>query len=295
MKKTRMIIASLLILGVFGCKRSRTTRIVTTKKTRTTRSNQSTTKDKTVTVTPVENKIIYVSVDGTTTNSGTLEEPTTFLHALDLMNSGDTIYINEGTYVFSDTISITKSGSEVKRNSIIGNNAIFDFSDTKDDDSPDNGGISLSGSYWEINNITVINSGYYGFKVVGANNSVNKENIINGCNANYNDYGGFYVKTSYSLFSNCMSLGNSLPGYFAYGYYIDGNGEKNTFDSCIAKENSDTGFMVRSTKKTVFEKCLSIGNGHDDEIGSSQRGGFIFNNMIMNIMIMNIQKDYYFK
>lgn len=278
MKKKLIVLASIaLILSTLGCTRKKTT----TKHRYTTRGNQSTTKTvrtttktKTNTYEPVENKTIYVSNAGDKNKSGTSQlAPTTLDNALNTMDSGDTIYLIEGTYEFEESVIISNSGSEVKRNTIIAEDGvILDFSKTKEDSTLNNGGLVINGSYWQIENITVINSDYYGFRITGRGNRVIS------CNANSNDYGGFYIKTSLSTFTNCMALKNSMLGYVAYGFYIDGTGENNTFDSCIANDNLDSGFMIVASKTTEFNKCLAFNNGLEGDSGSAQRSGFVFNN-----------------
>lgn len=274
MKKYGIILTLSLVIVLLGCTR----RPRTTEKKPTT-ERTVTTKDKVTsgnisTHEQIEYKTFYVSPTGEKDNDGlSVTTPTTLEHALELMGSGDTINMLEGLYEYSDKITISNSGSEIKRNVInCENGVVIDFSTTKTDDKTNNGGINISGSYWEVNNMNVINSDYYGFIVSG------RGNRINNCKTSENNFGGFNINSSLSTYTNCLSEKNSLVGYFAYGFYIYGSGDNNTFDSCVSTDNQDSGFYITCSKKVTFKKCLAINNGLTGDAASSQRSGFVFNN-----------------
>lgn len=277
MKKSILLMIPLALIA-FGCGRRNNSKDptppVTTKPTST--KEQPTTKEDPI---PIANKNIYVSYNGKASSDGSEESnPTTLEHVLDstnkLLNSGDTIYLAKGTYTFNDTLVIDKSGSEVKRTKLIApEGAIFDFDSTKGDAYANNGGITINGSYWELENITVKNSDYYGFYTIGKGNK-----FIN-CTADKNSNGGFGLKNaSVATLNNCVSTNNKLLAYSTRGFYILGNSESITFDSCVAQNNYDSGFCIDSSnaKKISFNKCLASDNGI--EYSTSDRSGFAFKN-----------------
>lgn len=278
MKKSILLVIPFALLA-FGCGRRNNTKdpskTVTTKATST--KEQPTTKED---PTPITNKNIYVSYNGKATSDGSDESnPTTLEHVLDpsakLLNSGDTIYLAKGKYIYNDTLQINLSGNESKRNKLIAlEGATFDFDSTKGDSKSNNGGLSITGSYWQIENITVINSDNFGFDITG------KENKLINCTADKNSNGGFGIKnTSVISLNNCVSTNNELEGYSARGFYIKGSGESIFFDSCVATNNQDSGFYVESSlaKKLYFNKCLSSDNGLKYST-SIDRSGFSFKN-----------------
>ena len=268
LKKSGILLAATLVVILAGCTKNN----ATTSKRRTTRRIISTTGRKTTehdkTDPIIENKTIYVATNGLPSNIGTETSPTTIDHALTIMNTGDTIHLATGTYKRVASLSITNSGSEVKRNTIeCENGVILDFSS-----ATDNGGFNLTGSYWQINNLNIANSNSYGFTIKG------KGNKLNNCSSCDNSYGGYSIDSSVTTLTNCISENNSLDGYDAYGFYITGSGENNKFDSCVSTKNQDSGFVILSNKAVTFDKCLAIDNGLTGDYASSQRSGFVFNN-----------------
>ena len=268
MKKAGILL-SLLFVGILGgCK----TKNVTTSKQPTTKrritTNVKTTTQHDTTEPTIDNKTIFVSKNGTTQNDGLTEDkPTTLDNALATMNTGDTIVLLSGTYKMNKSVEITNSGSELKRNKLeCRSDVIFDFNNSSSFN------FNLTGSYWEINNLNIINSNNYGFTIKG------KGNKFFNCTSSDNSFGGFNIDSSVSTFTNCVSENNALTGYDAYGFYISGTGEKNVFDSCVSTRNLDSGFVIFSTKAVTFNKCLATENGLDGDPSSNQRSGFIFNN-----------------
>ena len=276
MKKIGLSFMALICaLTIFtGCEKKNrtTTKNNKTDNTRVTKSSQTNTPKTTEDIIPVENKILYVASNGKITNDGlTIEKPTTLLNAIEIMNSGDTIRMLKGTYEFNDQVVISKSGSEIKRNSLIADDGVLiDFSNIKT--SSKNSGIVFNASYWQIENLEVINSNYYGITING------KGMKVLSCTTYNNNYGGFYIKSSNSSYTNCLSRDNFLQDYSSYGYNIDGTGENNLFDSCVATDNLDSGFLIKSSKAVKFEKCLSFDNGLNGDSGLVFRSGFVFYN-----------------
>lgn len=276
MKKKFLVIVPLCLI-LLGCtNRRRSTTKKPTQTNRSTTRDTKTTKGHTNTSEAITNKIIYVTVDGVIDNDGSsLTSSTTFLHALELMNSGDTISISEGVYEFNDTINLTSSGSEIKRNIITTTGSVtFDFTSAKDADN--DGGITINASYWQIENITVFNANDYGFTISGRGIKMNNCTVSN-CSSDYVESGGFNINTSLSTFTNCISINNGVDGINSYGFRIYGNGERNVFDSCIAEENKDSGYYITSTKAVEFNNCLALSNGINSDT-LLKRSGFIFSN-----------------
>ena len=275
MRKKGILLSLPLVICLVGCnnKKIKTTSTKSTTKQKITTGKRRTT-GQTRTEPVIESKNIYVANVGLNSNSGLKKiAPTTLEHALETMSTGDTIYLLSGIYSFNDTLTISKSGSELKRNYLYcENGVIFDFSGTKDDDTVDNGGFILTGSYWEIDNLQVRNSDSYGIRIKA--NAV----YLNNCIATDNSYGGFNIDSSESSFTKCVSKNNMLPGFSAYGFYITGSGGNNTYEDCAALDNQDSGFVVFATKAITFTNCLAISNGIEGDSASNQKSGFIFNN-----------------
>ena len=209
----KLILLIPIVLLTFGCDRTKkTTKKTSTQDRRTTATKRSTTK-KNVSTHDYEVKTLYVSVDGIDSNDGLdIEKPTTLLKALDAMNTGDTIKLLAGTYTLNNILNITRSGSEVQRNILsCENGVIIDFSSTKDDDTANNGGLFISGSYWEIDNLNIINSDNYGFNVTGRGVK------LNDCTSKENNSGGFYFNSSLTTVTNCLAENNYLAGYLNLG------------------------------------------------------------------------------
>ena len=274
MKKSILLMVPIALIAFAGCGRRNNSKEPTppiTTKTPSTKE-QTTTKENPI---PIANKEIYVAHNGKSSSDGSEESnPTTLDNALKLVNSGDTIYLASGTYTYDNTLLIEKSGSEVKRTKLIAKEgAVFDFDSTKGDAYANNGGITINGSYWELENITVKNSDYYGFYTIGKGNK-----FIN-CTADKNSNGGFGLKNaSVTTLNNCVSTNNKLLAFSTRGFYILGNSENITFDSCVAQNNYDSGFCIDSSsaKKITFNKCLASDNGI--EYSTSDRSGFVFKN-----------------
>lgn len=270
MKKVCAFLIVPLVFSLCGCSFRRNTKPSDTKPTTPIDTNTSKTEDDPI---PIKNVTIYVSSEGDASKDGkTISDATTINHAIDIMNGGDTIIVLSGTYTLNSELTLEKSGNEKKNCELIGDGeVIFNFIDSKEDEIQTNGGINVLGSYWNIININVTNSDYFGFTVRGSGCS------INNCKSYDNCSGGYYIKNaSKTTLTNCISSNNTYTGYSASGFYIDGAGTDNIFDSCVSENNQDSGFVAISSKGITFNKCLAIGNGLVDL--SSQRSGFVFNN-----------------
>ena len=268
MKKTcAFLVLALSFFALAGCERNKT-QATTPKKTTKTPSRSTTKITTTEDPIPVENVTLYVKNTGLDSNDGlTREKATSLKSAIE-----NKIILLSGTYTLDKMVTIKKSGSEIKRNELIGEGeVVFDFINTKDDDINRNGGISIEGSYWKVDNIKVYNSDNYGFEIKGSGCK------INNCISSENCDGGFFIdNASLTTITNCISSDNTYPGNSASGFYISGNGSNNVIDSCVSNNNQDSGFIAISTKGVTFNKCLAIDNGFNNL--SSHKSGFVFNN-----------------
>ena len=219
MKKVcAFLVLTLGVLALVGCEKNNTQTTATKK---TTRKPRQTTQVTTTTYDPIpiENVTLYVKEDGLKDNDGlTRENATSLSNALEKVRSGDKIILLSGTYELDKMVTIKKSGSEIKRNELIGEGeVIFDFITTKDDDTTRNGGISIEGSYWKIENIKVCNSDNYGFEIKGSGCK------INNCISTNNCEGGFFIDNAgLTTITNCIASYNTYLGNSASGFYISG-------------------------------------------------------------------------
>jgi hypothetical protein len=152
---------------------------------------------------------IYVAPGGSDGNPGTFEDPLASIPAaVNLAQSGDTIYLRGGTYILDTTITISKDGSEISRFYLIAFNSekpLLDFSSMTVSSS--NRGIRLSGDYWHVKGINIKGAGDNGMNVSGSNN------IIEFCSFFENRDTGLQLSdgSSNNQIINCDSYFNADP------------------------------------------------------------------------------------
>ncbi len=210
----------------------------------------------------------YVATDGNDMNPGTIDLPfATITQAITVAVPGDTIYVRDGTYSPTNTITInsSKSGTESLKYFLIAyanERPLLDFSNTP------NGikGIRLNASYWYIKGIDVKGAGDNGLEISGGSN-----NIIERCSFYENRDSGVQLSNgaANNQIINCDSYYNADPPDYADA---DGFAPKltvgsgNYFYGCRAWGNVDDGWdgYMRGANDvtTTLENCWTWGNGY---------------------------------
>jgi hypothetical protein len=138
----------------------------------------------------------YVAPGGNDSNSGEIGSPfATFSKAIGLATAGDTIFARGGTYNLSSTVSISssKSGTALNPISLLaypGEQPILDFrGQTYSNNNTGLKGISLNGSYWHIQGLTIQYAADNGIAIGGSYNIV--EQVI----ARQNQDSGFQISS----------------------------------------------------------------------------------------------------
>ena len=119
----------------------------------------------------IEGNAIYVAPGAT--GSGAEHSPMDLEKAIDVVAAGQTIYLLEGVYEYSDTILIAESNSGTKEQyktlrAYPGAEVVLDFSGQ----ALGKRGIILEGSYWHFYGITICNAGDNGMLLAGDYNRI---------------------------------------------------------------------------------------------------------------------------
>jgi Secretion system C-terminal sorting domain len=212
----------------------------------------------------------YVSPTGTSSASGSIKSPLNFSAAISKsLTAGDSILLREGTYSFSTTQTLSKSGNVSNYLTIVaypGESVIFDFRGQAYSDSSQ--GLKLSGSYVHVKGVVIQGAGDNGLQVTGSNN------VVENCVFRWNCDSGLQMKSgSNNLIKNCDSYenfdyktgGTSSPDY---GGNADGFADKqyensgaNTYKGCRSWFNSDDGWdSYEKIGNTVYDSCWCYAN-----------------------------------
>ncbi len=118
---------------------------------------------------------IFVAPNGTDSNPGTINAPTTLTAAITRVQAGQTIQMRGGTYNFSATVTIARgnNGTSSQPKSIFafdGERPILNFS--AQSFSSTNRGIQLNGFFWHLRGLEVMNAGDNGIFIGGNNNTI---------------------------------------------------------------------------------------------------------------------------
>jgi hypothetical protein len=209
----------------------------------------------------------YVSTSGSDSNTGTTPGAPllTLDKALTKVAAGDTIWMREGTYFHSVTITISKSGTASNKyylKAMPGEKPVLDFSGT----ASGKRGISLTGSYWVIKGITFTLAGDNGMIISGG-----AFNLIENCAFVENEDTGLQLGAGAhdNRIINCDSYYNADPPDFgdADGFSPKMDvGSNNYFYGCRAWLNCDDGWdgYLRGADKvtTILENCWTWRNGY---------------------------------
>ena len=224
---------------------------------------------------------LYVAPNITSSASGTIDDPTTLSDAASRVSAGGTIYLRQGTYAFSSTVSLSKSGSDGSLINLIAypndtDRPRFDFSSMSEDSS--NRGFSLSGSFWHIYGIDIYKAGDNCMFVSGSNNAIEYSTFSECADTGLQLGNG----AANNLILNCDSYFNadsSLENADGFAAKLD-VGTGNRFVGCRAWNNLDDGWdgYLRPADgiTTTYENCWAIDNGKlkDGSVGVGDGNGF---------------------
>jgi hypothetical protein len=223
---------------------------------------------------------IWISPNGDDAAPGTESAPLrTLTAAVQRTRPGLTIWVTTGTYASSETVSLDalgQSGAALRIFAAPGVRPIFDFT-AQTRGSSSARGIEISGDYWYLRGLDVINAGDNCIHVSGSHDTI--ENVVtHGCSdtgiqitAN-SSQASDSTRAAYNTIVNCDSyenydaanLGENADG-FAAKLYI---GPGNVFRGCRAWNNADDGWdLFASDDVVVIENCWAIANG---KIGAAQ-------------------------
>ncbi|MDM8002147.1 MAG: right-handed parallel beta-helix repeat-containing protein [Bacteroidota bacterium] len=210
----------------------------------------------------------YVSTSGSDSNAGTPGSPfKTIEKAVSVVRAGETIFVRGGTYNLTATITLSKSGAENSRISLLaypGETPLLDFSAQALSGS--NRGIVLTGNWWHIKGLVITGAGDNGMLISGGSN-----NLIEQCSFRRNRDSGLQIDNGASdnFIRNCDSYFNADPPDYgdADGFAPKLTvGSGNRFYGCRAWRNCDDGWdgYLRGANDvtTTIEYCWAFGNGY---------------------------------
>ncbi|MDS0524762.1 pectinesterase family protein [Clostridium sp. SHJSY1] len=220
-----------------------------------------------------ENGDVYVSQNGTSDGSGTIDNPIDIYSALKYTNNGQSIKVKGGTYNLKKPLTISKDnkGTEDRLKALTtydGERAIFDFGKIS-------AGLTIAGSYWHVYGVDVCNTSdkEHGITVSGNNNKVEAvKTYKNGdtglqVSGAVDDSKDKWPKNN--LILNCESYDNmdgAMNNADGFAAKIS-TGSGNVFRGCISHNNCDDGWDLFSKLESgaidpvTIEDCVAYGNG----------------------------------
>lgn len=210
----------------------------------------------------------YVAPDGKDSNNGSLKNPfKTISHALHIIQKGDTIFVQGGTYNLKTSIKIkgTLDGTKSLKYHLFNYKneyVLLDFSGSNSYSA----GLMLEGDYWHIRGINIKGAGGNGMRIM-----FGSDNVIENCSFFENRSTGLQLGAGASdnRIINCDSYYNADPPDYGdadgFASKLD-VGTGNYFYGCRAWANSDDGwdgYLRRvSGVSTTLENCWAWGNGY---------------------------------
>lgn len=214
----------------------------------------------------------YYAAPNGSGNGSSYVSPTTFANGVSkLKNPGDTLYLKEGTYEFTDKFSVNKQGSASKRIVIAGypgEKAVMDFHKT----AYGTRGLSIHANslYLHIKDLSIAYSGknnlycegsyclFENLDIYGsADTGCQMKNGGNNTILNVDSHDNFDYETMSGTTAN---FGGNADGFADKQH----SGAPNHYIGCRAWNNSDDGwdfFQRISSDNTVIENCLCYQNG----------------------------------
>lgn len=200
----------------------------------------------------------YVATNGSDSNDGRAAGRPfrTIGRAVSAAQPGDTVIIRGGTY--HEQLTLFRSGRQgapIVFQGHPGETVIIDPQRRGGD------GITITGNWISLRNVTVQNAGLRGIVIRAAQNVV-----IDGVTARYNRHTGIQDEGgANNLIQNCVAHNNHDPqngGAHADGVQTLGT-RNTTVRRCHAYNNSDDGFDAWNARGTVFEQLIANNNGYD--------------------------------
>lgn len=229
-------------------------------------------------------KVYFVAPNGGDSNSGAESSPfKTISKAVAVAQAGEGIYLREGVYYVSSTITLSGKGSAESSYYIWaypGEQPVINFAGQ----STGSHGFYITGDYWSLRGLEVKNAGKSGIRITG------NHNTIEGCSLHHNRDSGLYIginkgkelntdglQAAYNQIINCDSYlnydasGSTGPGGNADGFACKLNpGKGNVFRGCRAWENSDDGWdLYMANFQVIIENCWTWHNGDPNSYGYS--------------------------
>lgn len=276
-----------------------------------------------------EHHVYWVDPEGDeATADGSKEHPFYYLDkVVTLVNPGDTIFMNAGTYKYNSRVNIGRHGKKDSGYIALfanGGRAKLDYSAMAYD--ADNQGMRISASYWHIYGLDIFGCGDNGVliernKPSGGNYDSVKDSVAQ-AHDNIVENCSFYRCGDTGLQIKNLGMNNRIincDSYFnrddsdgdADGFAVKlSHGDGNYFFGCRAWNNSDDGWdgFIRQEGgfpddiTTTLEECWAFTNGYLENGSESKGNGNGFkmgsdegrNNMIFNrcLAFNNLQKNF---
>ena len=209
--------------------------------------------------------IRYASPTGTSSTGLTPEAPGKLTTMISKLAAGDILYLLDGQYDLTSSVSINKSGKADKYIMIAAYQDAKPILDFRNEPNKTNG-VKVGGSYLYIKGITIRYAGYKGIWLEGCQyNILENLDVYGCCNA------GIQLRSGgHNLVLNCDSHDNF--DYQDDGGNADGFADKqgdacpgNIYIGCRSWSNSDDGWdsFGRTTDgtPTVYINCIAYNNG----------------------------------
>jgi hypothetical protein len=169
--------------------------------------------------------------------------------------------VRGGTYNWSSKVSLSRSGTAaqpIRVRCYPGEQPIFNFAG----EAVGTRGMELTGNYWQLYGLEIVNAGDNGIYITG------KSNIVERCVTHDCEDSGVQIHTAgaYNLILNCDSYRNydaATHGGNADGFACKFSpGPGNVFRGCRSWENGDDGWDLWQANTTVLvENCWTFRNG----------------------------------
>jgi hypothetical protein len=227
----------------------------------------------------------WIASDGSDSAAGSEAQPwKTLSYAHSKASAGVTIWVKPGTYAWSSTVSLSKSGtsgSPINVFAAAGGRPVFDFSGQPRDDSSSRG-IKISGDYWYIKGIDVMNAGDNCINISGSHNTIEWVVVHGCCDSGLqisadSSQSSDQTRAAYNTILNCDSYENydtATGGENADGFAPKLHiGPGNVFRGCRSWNNADDGWdLFASDDVVVIENCWAFLNGKLASGGGTSNG-----------------------
>jgi len=229
---------------------------------------------------------------GKDTNPGTEENPLgTITAAVKLAKPGDIIVVRGGSYVFSRTLHLDKSGEPGAPIYLVaypGEMPVLDFSEAK------KGSVYVSGAYWHIKGVAITHT----MSPVQIHGSKAHHNILEQVNAFNNGMAGICINAdgaANNIILNCDAYSNFdfvSNGEGGDGFIVAWSvGSGNVLIGNRSWNNADDGYDLWYSNKAVrLERCYAwrngeniwnhpffVGNGNGFKLGKGQGRHILIN------------------